>query len=801
MAEITEIIAKEAIKDIEAADKALTAFDDGIMQVITHLGQLNQATGKGGIKEYNQALKEQNQVQKEAIKATKDRERAEAKAAQAEAKAAEKVRQHNEALALNVKTVDEAKRQLKALTIERDKASTSMGKQSQAVKDLNAKMQQNTEFIRANGTAAEKQRMNIGNYASALNGVKGAAIAVMGALGITAGLAGVLKVVQGAIATSNAAADELERTMGGMKEQANYFGRALMTLDFSKFRSNLKAANDEGRRYISTLQDIEDLKLSLALQKDDIELQIIQQRTIAKDRRNDLKDREAAVEEIIRLEEQKLTKTLEVSQLDLDNYLQNTEFKTKADRALLMDMIKNSGDYINQIKKGAALVRKINKETQTEMVTQYGIQIIVDTKAREKAFASLNEEQKKQVLYYKTDAKLLGKQREEITKLAQVNNAATREMAEGKESLVRLQNRLYNELIKEEEATEKAATATVKQQTTVEQLTGRISALKKELENSLLVTGTAPEGLVRELIGSEGELERVKNQMDEILARYQQIVNIDIPESPEWMPEEILTPDSAGPKPAEEYISKGINWSREDTLAATETVTDAAMTMIRNADQAAFDNKMMLLEKEKEAKLSNTKLTEKQRAKIEEDYRKKEAKLKEQQFRKQKAADIIQSIINTALGVTKASPNVAQMILAGIAGAAQTAIIAAQPIPKFDKGTMRTPSVFIAGENRPEWMISPSGAVSLVTRPTMFKNMAGATVIGGEETERMMKAGIAPTSDMRPDIRAMKSEIVRAIRDKRELHITGSGSRITERAGNYYKEYYNRQVQWAGRKN
>ena len=50
--------------------------------------------------------------------------------------------------------------------------------------------------------------------------------------------------------------------------------------------------------------------------------------------------------------------------------------------------------------------------------------------------------------------------------------------------------------------------------------------------------------------------------------------------------------------------------------------------------------------------------------------------------KKNKAIAIIQSIISTALAIAKANPNPAAMILAGITGAAQTAVIAAQPLAK-----------------------------------------------------------------------------------------------------------------------
>jgi hypothetical protein len=75
-----------------------------------------------------------------------------------------------------------------------------------------------------------------------------------------------------------------------------------------------------------------------------------------------------------------------------------------------------------------------------------------------------------------------------------------------------------------------------------------------------------------------------------------------------------------------------------------------------------------------------------QKANIDTQFRKQSAKIKEEQFKKQKQADLIQSIINTAVGVTQVIANPPLAILAGILGATQTALIASQPTPKFAKG-------------------------------------------------------------------------------------------------------------------
>jgi hypothetical protein len=100
---------------------------------------------------------------------------------------------------------------------------------------------------------------------------------------------------------------------------------------------------------------------------------------------------------------------------------------------------------------------------------------------------------------------------------------------------------------------------------------------------------------------------------------------------------------------------------------------------------------LSFLDKKKNAELSNAKLTEQQRAKIEEDYEAKRRALLTENAKKERRAAIIQSVVNMALAIASANTlppptNIPAMIMAGISGAAQTALIAAQPIPQYFKG-------------------------------------------------------------------------------------------------------------------
>ena len=115
-----------------------------------------------------------------------------------------------------------------------------------------------------------------------------------------------------------------------------------------------------------------------------------------------------------------------------------------------------------------------------------------------------------------------------------------------------------------------------------------------------------------------------------------------------------------------------------------------------NAQNRQAETNMILdsLNERMDAELSNQELTDAQRIQIEKRYRLQEANIKRQAWEAEKQAALAQASINTALAVTKAWAtvippfNIPAAIAAGVAGAAQIAIIANTKPPKFEKGGM-----------------------------------------------------------------------------------------------------------------
>ena len=128
---------------------------------------------------------------------------------------------------------------------------------------------------------------------------------------------------------------------------------------------------------------------------------------------------------------------------------------------------------------------------------------------------------------------------------------------------------------------------------------------------------------------------------------------------------------------------------------------------------------------------------EKKTAAKNEELEKKKAALQEKQAKWNKANSIIQTTIATSLAIMKAysetgpiSGNIFAAIIAAM-GAAQVAVIAAQPIPKYAKGTKDHPGgLAIVGDGgKKEGIITDNGLFVTPDKPTLVNLPAHAQVI------------------------------------------------------------------------
>jgi hypothetical protein len=156
----------------------------------------------------------------------------------------------------------------------------------------------------------------------------------------------------------------------------------------------------------------------------------------------------------------------------------------------------------------------------------------------------------------------------------------------------------------------------------------------------------------------------------------------------------------------------------------------------------AFENELSTLDKERNAALSNKSLTEKQKEKINADFDKKAAAIKTKQAKVDKEQALFNIAIGTAVSIMNAKGNIPLMILLGIMGAIQAAVVIAKPIPKFAKGTQNAPGEGIFGEAGRELMLLRSGEVGMADKATYFEGgkFKGAKIFSNPETERIIGA-------------------------------------------------------------
>ncbi len=132
---------------------------------------------------------------------------------------------------------------------------------------------------------------------------------------------------------------------------------------------------------------------------------------------------------------------------------------------------------------------------------------------------------------------------------------------------------------------------------------------------------------------------------------------------------------------------------KETSIQIAQQTADAIFQIVNTQRNNEFNAQIQNLQTLKDRELSNKELSESQKARIEERYQRKIAAIKTKQAIADRNAALAQAIINGALAITK---TIAQLgfpaaIPAVIAVAAQTAlqvaVIGAQKIPKFAKGT------------------------------------------------------------------------------------------------------------------
>lgn len=140
---------------------------------------------------------------------------------------------------------------------------------------------------------------------------------------------------------------------------------------------------------------------------------------------------------------------------------------------------------------------------------------------------------------------------------------------------------------------------------------------------------------------------------------------------------------------AEKKAQQTATIALNSAVQLTDAISQVQQSQIQKeleAEKNKNDEKNKFLKEQLDAGLINEAEYNTQKSAIDAEFKAQESKLKKEAFEKEKQANLIKAIMNTAVGVAGALPNVPLSILAGVLGAVQVGLIASQPTPKFAKG-------------------------------------------------------------------------------------------------------------------
>lgn len=182
---------------------------------------------------------------------------------------------------------------------------------------------------------------------------------------------------------------------------------------------------------------------------------------------------------------------------------------------------------------------------------------------------------------------------------------------------------------------------------------------------------------------------------------------------------------------------------KDTYIGAAQEIAGATFAIIGSANAARFEDEKNAAISAADAQLLAAEGNAEKQAQIRAALSSKIAQIEKKEGKRKKALAIAEAVVNTAVAVTKAiasAPppfNVPAIVAASIAGAAQVAVIAAQP---FARGTAYAPGgTALVGEQGPELINLPRGSQVFPTPKTnaMLSGMGGGNMnVSGEFTVR-----------------------------------------------------------------
>ena len=213
----------------------------------------------------------------------------------------------------------------------------------------------------------EKQISNVKNKNGGLGASFGGVAKLIGGLGLAFSASAIAsKTFVGAMNATDANADKLAITQGRLNASIESFYRTIATGDWSHLLTNLKQSADSAEAFITAMDKLENLNLSLSVQEQQKKFEI-------EDLRDQLNNVNIATEkrikigyQLLSLEEELANKRKKYSKEELDVTLERISEQTKIAKIDLINFTKNYEQFDKQIKKGQEYNDILNEIEKTK---------------------------------------------------------------------------------------------------------------------------------------------------------------------------------------------------------------------------------------------------------------------------------------------------------------------------------------------------------------------------------------------------------------------------------------------------
>jgi len=306
----------------------------------------------------------------------------------------------------SVESINSITKASKALREERSKLNLQSVEGQKRVKEINAELDKNNSKIKDNVSALEKQRINVGNYKSALDGVhpalgkvgqgleagtQGFKAMTLQALrfiatpigAILAAIVAVFTLLKAAVSQNNEILDKFENITNAVGVVLNVIigrvgklGEALIALatgDFNKaidltaqafggLADEIGSALAQGQLYLDLSRDLEDAQRALRIETAKQENEIKRLVVAAKNRNLTFDEQEALLRKALTLEQALVDKRAENAQKDLVI----TAKRIALDRELSQTSEETFDEFVNRLVESS----KLGDEQVDEIVTK-----------------------------------------------------------------------------------------------------------------------------------------------------------------------------------------------------------------------------------------------------------------------------------------------------------------------------------------------------------------------------------------------------------------------------------------------